>query len=256
MLIAFCGQKGGSGKTTTAIAVAGELVARGKYTVLLVDADPQGTARTWADVAGEQGHPTPTVVAMGSKMHLPGQLDALARGYDFTVIDCPPRHGDIHRSALMIADLAILPCGPAAVDVWALAESVALIEEARALRPELRAAALITRKVKRTAIGAGAREALGASGLKVLTTELGYRVAYQEAPAAGLGIAQYAPRDAAAVEVRNLVDELLEELEYAEKTRNRTSTATEPRRDRPTRPVRQRKRGTGDRRSSVQAFRE
>lgn len=253
MLIAFCGQKGGSGKTTTAIAVAGELLARGRYSVLLVDADPQGTTRTWADVAGEHGHPTPTVVAMGSKMHLPGQLDALARGYDFTVIDCPPRHGDIHRSALMITDLAVLPCGPAAVDVWALAESVALIEEARALRPELKSAALITRKVKRTAIGAGAREALGASGLKVLRTELGYRVAYQEAPAAGLGIAQYAPRDAAATEVKNLVDELLEELEYGKETRHRTPSTTQPRGNSASRPVRQRERKTGDRPSGDQA---
>ena len=77
------------------------------------------------------------------------------------------------------------------------------------MRPGLRAAVLLTRKVARTAIGQGAREALGGLGLPVLAAELGFRVAYQEAPAAGLGVAQYAPHDLAAVEVRALVDEVL-----------------------------------------------
>lgn len=241
MFLAFCGQKGGSGKTTTAIAVAAELMARGSKQVLLVDADPQGTARTWADVAAEKGHPTPTVVAMGAMMHQPGQLDRLARAYDVTLIDCPPRHGDIHRSALMVADLAILPCGPTAVDVWALAESVALINQAVSIRPELKARALITRKIRRTTLGASAREALKAAGLDVMKTELCYRVAYQEAPAAGLGVAQYAPRDRAADEVKTLVDELLEELSNGKEANVVGQATTNRRRDGTTRAVRRRR---------------
>jgi Mrp family chromosome partitioning ATPase len=50
-ILAFAGQKGGAGKTTTAIATACEWQARGRR-VLLVDTDPQGSTRTWADVAG------------------------------------------------------------------------------------------------------------------------------------------------------------------------------------------------------------
>ncbi len=201
------GQKGGTGKSTVAIAVAAELVARGRK-VLVVDADPQGSARTWADVAAEAGHPSPAVVAMGANMHLPGQLDAVAEPFDVVIVDTPPRHGDIMRAALMVADLAVLPCGPSALDAWALAESLEVLEEARTLRPELKACVLLTRKVARTAIGASAREVLADSGLPVLATELHYRVAYQEAPAAGLGIVQYAPGTAAAGEVTALVDEL------------------------------------------------
>jgi chromosome partitioning protein len=68
---AFAGQKGGAGKSTMAIAVAAELMARGSK-VLLVDADPQGTATTWTEVAAEAGHATPTLVAMGANMHRPG----------------------------------------------------------------------------------------------------------------------------------------------------------------------------------------
>ena len=84
--------------------------------------------------------------------------------------------------------------------------------KAQELRPELRAVVLITRRVVGTTLGSGARDMLAASGLRILRSELCHRIAYQEAIAAGQGVAQYAPRDDAAREVRSLVDELLKEL--------------------------------------------
>lgn len=208
MIFAMTGQKGGIGKSTTAICIAAAAMDRG-LRVLLVDADPQATVRTWGEVANEAGHPAPTVVAMGPTMHKPGQLRAIAEGYDLVVIDCPPRHGEIQRSALMIADVAVLPSGPSAADAWALAGSLEVLGEARAMRDELRACIVITRKQGRTALGQGAREVFESSGLPVMQSELGFRVAYQEALAAGKGVTQYAPRDRAASEVRALFDELL-----------------------------------------------
>jgi chromosome partitioning protein len=207
MIIALTGQKGGIGKSTTAVCLAALGVERGMR-VLLVDADPQGTARTWGEVANEAGLPTPTVVAMGATMHKPGQLPSIAASYDLTVIDCPPRHGDIQRSALMIADVAVLPCGPSAADAWALTGAIDVVNEARTLRDQLRACILITRKQGRTALGKGARDVLESSGLPVLATELGYRIAYQEALAVGRGVTTYAPRDRAASELQSLFDEL------------------------------------------------
>lgn len=207
MILAFAGQKGGSGKSTAALAVAAESHARGRRG-LLVDADPQGSIRTWADLAAEAGHAAPTVVAMGANLYREDQLPRLAQDHDDVIIDCPPRHDDIQRAALMVADIVVLPCGPSPLDAWALVEGLDLVERAQQLRPELRAVVLVTRKVARTSLGAGARETLKGSGLPVLATELGYRVAFQEAPAAGLGVTAYAPRSRAAKEVRALVDEL------------------------------------------------
>jgi chromosome partitioning protein len=222
MIVALTGQKGGVGKSTTAICLAVAALAR-EQRVLLVDADPQGTTRTWGEVATERGHAAPTVVAMGATMHRPGQLKDVARGYDMTFIDCPPRHGDVQRAALMVADIAVLPCGPSAADAWALSSALDVVNEARALREELQACILITRKQGRTALGKGARTALEASGLPVLSTEIGQRIAFQEAIAAGLGITTFAPRDAGATEITTLLEEL-ENLVHGKKASGRFAT--------------------------------
>lgn len=210
MRIAVCGIKGGVGKSTVAVGLSAEGVARG-LKVLLVDGDSQGTARTWAEVATEQGHPAPSVVSMGPTMHQPGQLDRIGAGFDLTVIDCPPRAGDVQRSALMACDLAVLPCGPSASDTWAVATSVEIVTEARTVRPSLRASLLITKRQGRTALGRVVREALEETGLPILETELFYRVSYQEALAAGQGVGAYAPSTPAAFEIRRLYDELFKE---------------------------------------------
>jgi chromosome partitioning protein len=207
-IVALAGQKGGVGKSTVAICLAAEALERG-WRVLLVDGDPQQTARTWGEVASEAGHPTPTIVAMGPTMHRPEQLARVAVGYRLVLIDCPPRSGDVQRSALLVADRAILPCGPSAADAWALASSIALVGEARALRPELRAAILLTRTQARTALARGARRVFADCELAILSTEIGQRVAYQEALAAGQGVTRYAPASAAAAEVRALLTEIL-----------------------------------------------
>lgn len=222
MIIALCGQKGGSGKSTAAQGIATELMLRERR-VLLVDADPQGTTRTWSDVAGEGGRRVPSVVAMGAKMHVPGQLDAVLRSYDDCVIDCPPRHGEIQRAALMVADLAILPCGPSPADAWAMTESVELVNEAKIVRPHLLAYGLIS-QMRRIAIGAGARDALVGIGLPVLAAELRQRAAHAEAMASGQGITDYDATSPAADEVRALVDELFALTRKGTHAKHKTST--------------------------------
>lgn len=204
--IALCGQKGGTGKTTIATNIAGEFIARGRR-VLLVDADPQRSASTWKAVGEEHRQVMPSILLMGAEMHR-GQLDSIGRGFDLTVIDCPPALDAVQRSALMVADLALIPCAPATFDAWALDASLKLAREAQKVRRRLRVAVVINRRKTGTTIGDQARAVFKAAGADVLRTEIRDRLAYQEAPAAGVAVTTYQPSGKAAEEMRALVDEL------------------------------------------------
>jgi chromosome partitioning protein len=208
MIWAFVGQKGGIGKSTLATCVAAELVSR-HVSVLLVDADVQHTTQTWHDVASEKGHEAPSVVAMTDTLHAPHQLPKLSKPYEVTIIDTPARVANVMRSALMIADVAVLPCGPSYAEAWGLAATVETVQEARTLRKQLRACILINRKRTGTVLGKEVRATLEDTGLPVLMTEIGDREVFKNALGMGLGVTTYAPSDRGAAEVRALVDELL-----------------------------------------------
>jgi len=208
--------KGGAGKSTLACNLAAEHLRR-KRRVLVVDADPQGTARVWAEVAAEHQHEAPTVIAMGKDLHRPGQLDRVAAAFDSIIIDCPGRDGAVVRAALMVADLVLIPCGASPADAWALQQSLDLLEEARGLRPELAARVVITRR-RQTNLGRNARNDLVASGVSVLSVELAERVAYQLAMGEGRGVTTMSGQADAVREIRKLadaVDALLRENNHA-----------------------------------------
>lgn len=206
-ILAVAGQKGGTGKSTIAISLAAEWHARG-LRVLLVDADPQATAATWAEVAAELERSAPAVVSLGDNLRR--DVPKLATGYDVVVIDAPGRAAGARQvGALLVADVVALPCGPAAPDVWGLTGSADAVREAMALRPELRACVVLNR-ADRSAMSRQAHEALAGVGLHVLERSLGARVAFAEALAAGQGVTGYASGSVAAHELRQLVDELEE----------------------------------------------
>jgi chromosome partitioning protein len=204
MIVTMAGQKGGSGKTTTAICLADEWYRRGRD-VLLVDTDPQSTALTWGNAASEEDD-GPTVISMGDDFH--EELPELTDGYDHVVVDCPPGNSERQRSGLMVADLALIPCGAGITDVWSMAETLELASTARAIRPSLQVALLITRRDARTVIGDEVRKELEKIEYPILNAELGDRVAYREMPSAGVGVTRYKPNGKAADEVRDLVNEI------------------------------------------------
>lgn len=218
-IIAIAGQKGGAGKSTIAVCLAAEWHAQGRR-VLLVDADPQATALTWAEVASEQERPTPTVIAMGDNLRQ--QLPQAAEGFDVVIIDCPGRKSSKRQvGAMMLADVTLLPCGPSTPDVWALSESVELVQEVLSLRAEMHAAIVCNRRTATTE-GRTMREALGEVGLPMLSATLGQRVAYSEALAGGCGVSTYARGGAAASEIRLLADEIDDLVNPKPKTKSRS----------------------------------
>lgn len=206
-VVAFASPKGGVGKSTAAVSVGAELVDRGR-TVLLVDADPQRSASAWSEAARASGHPAPTTVSMGAAMHRAGELDALSPNFDIVLIDAPPSQAEILRSAIMSADLVLLPATPSGFDLWALADAISMVRKAAAIRPGLQSAVLVNRRDPRSRLDSNVRASLGEAGVPVLSSMLSNLVAYREAILTGQGPSTYAPDSKAAREVRRLVDEI------------------------------------------------
>lgn len=207
--LALAGLKGGVGKSLLSINLACAYHAAGRKT-LLVDADGQGTARTWAGQGAKNGHDVPPVVALDERT-IVRDLPRVGAGYDVVVIDSPARLGAEARAAMVVADLVLLPVIPGAADVWALKETVGVLEEAQALRPELQAR-IVMNRLDRTSLATATSEYLARLGVPVLAEGLGSRVAFGNATLEGLGVSAYAPSSTAADEMATLwraVDRIL-----------------------------------------------
>lgn len=209
MIIAFLNQKGGVGKTTLATQVAGELAARSS-SVIVVDADPQGSALDWAQRRHQKGLRRAFGVVGLARETLHVEVPQLALGVDHVIIDGPPRATALTRSAMRAADVIVIPVQPSPYDVWASAEIVSLVREARVFRPSLRAAFAVNRRITGTVIGREARPALNHHPYPTLATEVHQRVAFADSATAGFLVREYCPASAATLEVRSLVSNVMQ----------------------------------------------
>lgn len=209
-VIAFVNQKGGPGKTTLAMHVAGEL-ARGGSRVLVADADPQATATRWAAAAPDDA-PFPAAVAglnhAGQKLHR--ELLKYVAPYDFIVVDCPPSaESNLTRSALLVADLAVVPVVPSPPDLWAGVAIGQVLVEVGVLNDSLESRLVVNRFKARTRLGAHTPDLLAQYGIPVLEARIGEREAFRHAAATGVTAYDLPRASQAAAEITALTEELL-----------------------------------------------
>ena len=170
-VIAVLNQKGGSGKTTIATHLARALQLAGKD-VLLVDSDPQGSARDWAAVRDDQ--PVPVVGI--DRPTIDRDLKSIAKK-DFVVIDGAPQAADLAVSAIKAADFILIPVQPRPYDIWATADLVDLVKQRIEMTDgRLKAAFVVSRAIKGTRIGAEVADTLEGYELPILTARITQRV--------------------------------------------------------------------------------
>ena len=213
MIISFVNQKGGVGKTTTAINLAASLKRRNKK-LLFIDADPQGSAMHWHAVEGNNAfeimhHPDPVNKS---------EIEELSQNYDYIVIDAPPAIGDITKSILAVTELSIIPLSPSSLDLWSCKGTLEMIEESQPENPDMEVKLLINRKIPGTRVGREARASLDVFDMDVLDSELCQRVAYIDAMTSGVSVMQYAPKSKAADEIEHLCDEITVDKTTAQET--------------------------------------
>lgn len=206
-VIAVLNQKGGSGKTTIATHLARALQLDGAE-VLLVDSDPQGSARDWAAVREDQ----PLTVVGIDRPTIDRDIKQVARK-DFVVIDGAPQAADLAVSAIKAASFVLIPVQPSPYDIWAAADLVELVKQRIEVTDgKLQAAFVVSRAIKGTKIGAEVADALAGYGLPVLESRITQRVSYPGTAANGSTVLDTEPDGDAAAEVRALAAEIKQKL--------------------------------------------
>ena len=202
-VVAVLNQKGGAGKTTIATHLARAWQLAGKD-VLLVDSDPQGSARDWAAVRDDQ--PVPVVGI--DRPTIDRDLKSIA-SKDLVVIDGAPQAADLAVSAIKAATFVLIPVQPSPYDIWATSDLVDLVKQRIELMDgRLQAAFVVSRAIKGSRISSEITEALTGYGLPILDSRITQRVGYPGSAAGGTTVLDEDPDGDAAREIRALMKEL------------------------------------------------
>lgn len=247
-IISIINQKGGVGKSTTAVNLAAALGELGKK-VLIVDFDPQGNSTSGLGIEKEEleqcvydallndvpaenlliqancnnvtvipatiqlaGAEIELVSAMARETRLKELLEPVQENYDFVFIDCPPSLGLLTINALTAADSVLIPIQ---CEYYALEGVTKLLESMRMVKSKINKGlevfgVLLTMYDSRTSLANQVvDEVKQYFGDKVFNTLIPRTVKISEAPSFGMSVIQYAPQNKGAQSYMELAEEVI-----------------------------------------------
>lgn len=211
-VIVLTNQKGGCGKTTLAMNLSGVVGRNAK--VLLIDGDPQGSASRWAASSSDE-KPFPTAIMSLANVEdkVNREIKKYIPDYDYIFIDCPPAiDNKFTSSALLVADLAIVPVVPSPTDLWSAVGIQKLISNVSDINENLKARLVANMCQTNASISREALELIAEFDFPKFTTDIYQRTAYRQAAAFG-GTVLDLDNPKAKTEIKELINEIMNILE-------------------------------------------
>ncbi|NMG11355.1 ParA family partition ATPase [Brasilonema sp. UFV-L1] len=201
--VAIISRKGGAGKTTLTVHLAVAACIDGKETAI-IDLDPQASAAGWGDSRKQE---IPAVVS-AQAARLPKVLEAAVNnGADLAIIDTAPHSETAALAAIRAADLILIPCRPAILDLRAIGDTIDLVNLASKT-----AIVVLNAVPPRGSLADEAVEAIAPLGVSIAPIRIGQRAAFVHSLTAGQTAQEYEPEGKAAEEIQQVYKWMCKQL--------------------------------------------
>jgi chromosome partitioning protein len=209
MVIAITNSKGGVGKSTVAVHLAGWLSSQG-FRVTLADCDPQHSASEWIRQAAQ----AVTTVILDTPDEILNAMKRVQEKGDFVVADGPGSQTEVSRALLLKADFALVPCKASMLEVRALAKATEVLRQAQEIRGgKPQAVAVLSMVGSRYKLTQDMKEAAEALGLPLARSCFSLRQIYADAPGQGKLVWDFGGRgQEAAAEASDVFEEIFGEM--------------------------------------------
>ena len=183
------------------------------FKVLIVDGDPQGTATRWAAAASDNNpYPAPVIGLSNTNDKAHNEIKKHIHNYDYIIVDCPPAaDSEFSQSALLVADLALVPIKPTPPDLWAAVGIKKVINSVLVQNENLISRLVISMR-QTNSMNSEVLDILKDFGIEMLKSNIFQRTVYTQA---SLGTSVLYLKDPKAIaEINDLYAEIIKLLKH------------------------------------------